>query len=108
MADQSEKAEKVIALNVKLTPVDHADQPVSVNYTTVGVAQGIVYLDFGFVEPRLLATVARAAQGGQPLPKNLEGKLVTRVAMGLDVLQRLHQQLGQVLSGLRGTKSGKS
>ena len=30
------------------------------------------------------------------------GALVARLAVGDDVLQNLHQQLGQVLQGLRG------
>ena len=41
------------------------------------------------------------------MPEKLEGKLVVRVAMGLDVLQRLDQQLQQVLVGLRGVKTAK-
>jgi hypothetical protein len=63
----------------------------------VGVAQGIAYLDFWFIEPTLLATLAKTAKDGQAAPKGLEGALVTRVAMSVDVLARLHQQIQQVL-----------
>lgn len=52
--------------------------------------------------------VARSARDGQTMPESLDGKLVARVAMGLDVLQRLQQQLGQVLMGLRGARGTKS
>ena len=48
--------------------------------------------------------VARSARDGQTMPESLDGKLVVRVAMGLDVVQRLHQQLQQVMVGLRGVK----
>ncbi|MGH7232420.1 MAG: hypothetical protein ACREJU_13840, partial [Nitrospiraceae bacterium] len=105
--DKTQKVEKTVALNVKLTPVNHSDQPVSANYTNVVVAQGIAYMDFGFIEPSSLGLVVRAAQNGQSIPKSVEGKLGVRVAMGLDVVQRLHQQLQQVLVGLRNAKSGK-
>ncbi len=97
----------MVALNVKLTPVNQSDQPVSANYTTVGVAQGIAYLDFGFLEPSALGALARSAREGKEVPKSLEGRLAVRVALPLDALMRLQQQLQQVLVGLRGPKGSK-
>ena len=90
-----------ISLNIRLIPRDHADQPVMANYSAVNVAQGIAYLDFGFIEPALLAAVARAAQENKPLPKEVQGRLASRVALPLDALLRLHQQLQQMLVGLQ-------
>ena len=103
-----ERNEKVVALNVKLTPVSQSDQPVSANYTTVGVAQGIAYVDFGFLEPSALGALARSVREGKEVPKSLDGKLVVRVALPLDVLQRLQQQLQQVVAGLRGAKGQRT
>jgi hypothetical protein len=34
----------------------------------------------------------------------IEGQLVARVAMGVDVLARLHQQIQQVMVGLRDAR----
>ena len=107
MPEPTDKTERVVSLNVKLTPVNHSDQPVSANYSTVGVAQGIAYLDFGFIEPAALGSVVRAAQEGTAVQKDLAGKLVVRVALPLDVLLRLQQQVGQVLAGLRSPGRGK-
>jgi hypothetical protein len=98
MAEPIEKP--VTAINVTLQPIDHSDQPVSANYSVIGVAQGIAYLDFGFLEPAQLAGVAQKIRGGPATPAELEGALVVRVAMGLDVVQRLQQQLQQVLVGV--------
>ena len=81
--------------------------PRATNYTNVGVAQGIAYLDFGFIEPSLLATIAKTAKDGQAAPKGLEGAIVTRVAMSVDVLARLHQQVQQVLVSMRDAQQGK-
>ena len=103
----SEDKDKTIALNVRLKPVEHSDQPHSANYTNVGVAQGIAYVDFGFIEPTLLAAIAKTAKDGQAAPKGLDGALVTRVAMGVDVLARLHQQIQQVLVSLRDARLPK-
>jgi hypothetical protein len=100
--------DQTIALNVRLKPSESSAHPRATNYTNVGVAQGIAYLDFGFIEPVLLAAVAKTAKDGQAAPKGLDGALVTRVAMGVDVLARLHQQIQQVLVGLRDTRQKKA
>ena len=55
----SDAKDQTIALNVRLKPSDPSAHPRATNYTNVGVAQGIAYLDFGFVEPALLAALAR-------------------------------------------------
>lgn len=64
-------------------------------------------MDFGFIEPALLGAIAKTAKDGQTAPKGLEGHLVTRVAMGVDVLARLHQQIQQVLVTMRDTRQKK-
>ena len=103
----SEDKDTTIALNVRLKPSEPSAHPRATNYTHVGVAQGIAYVDFGFIEPTLLAAIAKTAKDGQAAPKGLEGALVTRVAMGVDVLARLHQQIQQVLVSLRDTRQPK-
>jgi len=107
MPERTERNEKLVTLNVKLSPVGTSDQPVSANYTTVGVAQGIAYVDFGFIEPSALGTLARSAREGKEVPKSLDGRLAVRVALPLDALLRLQQQLQQVVAGLRGQRAAK-
>lgn len=99
-------------VTVRLRPVEQSDQPIMSNITTIAVAQGIAYLDFGFIEPALLAKVMMASQNGQTLSEQVEGKLVTRVSLGLDVLARLQGQMQQVFVSMRqaqrnGTKVEK-
>lgn len=89
-----------IALNVRLKPSDSSAHPRAANYTNVGMAQGMAYLDFGFIEPALLAAIAKTAKDGQAAPKGLDGHLVTRIAMDVGAMARLHQQLQQVLVGV--------
>jgi hypothetical protein len=91
-----------------LKPSEPSAHPRATNYTNVGVAQGIAYLDVGFIEPTVLAAIAKIAKDGQAAPKGLEGALVTRVAMGVDVLARLHQQIQQVLVSLRDARQPKA
>ena len=96
-----EVKDKVLALSVRLKSNDSSGHPRAANYTSVRVSQGIAYLDFGFIEPALLGAISKTAKDGQAAPKAIEGQLVTRVAMGTDVLVWLHQQLHHVLLGLR-------
>lgn len=103
----SEPKDTTIALNVRLKPSDSSAHPRASNYTNVGITQGIAYLDFGFIEPSLLAAIAKTAKDGQAAPKGLDGHLVTRVAMDVSALVRLHQQIQQVLVGLRAAEPGK-
>ncbi len=100
----NESKDTTIALNVRLKPSDSSAHPRAANYTNVGVAQGIAYLDFGFIEPALLAAIAKTAKDGQAAPKGLDGYLVTRVAMDLGALARLQQQIQQVLVGLQSAR----
>ena len=66
-----------------------------------------MYLDFGFVEPALLAALSRNAKAGQPIPTMVEGKLAVRVGLGYDALQNLYRQLDGVLRGLSSGIQGK-
>lgn len=100
--------EKILTLNVRLKPSESSAQPRATNYTNVGVAQGIAYVDFGFIEPTVLAAIAKTAKDGQAAPKGLDGTLVTRAAMGVDVLARLHQQIQHVLIELRDATQSRS
>lgn len=99
---------QTLTLKVRLKPSESSAHPRAANYTNVGVAQGIAYLDFGFIEPGLLAAIAKTAKDGQAAPKGLDGHLVTRVAMDLGALAGLQQQIQQVLIGLQTAKAGKS
>lgn len=100
-----DKNQKSAAVNVTLRGGEQASHPALANYTTVGVAQGLVYLDFGFLEPAMLAAATRAGQNGDGSSKTLEGRVTTRVAMPLDSFLRLHQQIKSVIGGLRGKRN---
>ncbi|MBH0204058.1 MAG: hypothetical protein HP496_17615 [Nitrospira sp.] len=100
----SEPKDPSTALKVRLTPSDASAHPRVVNYTTVGVAQGMAYLDCGFVEPTLLAAVAKSAKDGAAASKRLDGHLVARVAMDVNALAHLYRQIQQVLVGIQAAR----
>lgn len=89
------------SLGIRLVPVADSDQPVVANYSSINISPGMAFIDFGFLEPGMLAALPRVARSGGKLPERLNGKLAVRVALGYDALANLHQQLGQVLRGLQ-------
>jgi hypothetical protein len=103
----NETKDKVLALDVRLRSNDSSAHPRATNYTNVGVVQGIAYVDFGFIEPSVLGAIAKTAKNGQAAPTGIEGQVVTRVAMGVDVLARLHQQIQRVLMEFRNVARSK-
>ena len=103
---------KPAGMGIRLAPVGDSDQPVVANYTAVNLSPGMVFVDFGFLDPGMLAALPRVAKQGGKLPERLNGKLAVRVAMGYDAMANLHQQLGRVLAGLKdaaekGRKGGE-
>lgn len=103
----SEPKDAPIAFNVRLSPSDSSAHPRVTNYTNVGMAQGVAYIDFGFIEPALLAAVAKTAKNGPAAPKRLDGSMVARVGMDVLALVRLHKQIQQVLIGLQSAQKPK-
>ena len=57
----SEAKDQTIALNVRLKPSESSAHPRATNYTNVGVAEGIAYVDFGFIKPAMLAALVFVA-----------------------------------------------
>lgn len=100
-----QNGDKLLAVNVRLKSIGDADQPTLANYSHVSLAQGLAYVDFGFLEPGILGAVAQRAQKGETLPKQLEGTRTVRVALPIDAVIRLHQQLQQMIASLQPPKS---
>jgi len=97
--------DKAVAVNVRLQSNAEADQPTLANYSHASLAQGLAYIDFGFLEPSLIGAVAQRAQNGEAMPKQLVGSRAVRVALPLDAVIRLHQQLQQMVVSLQPAKS---
>jgi hypothetical protein len=94
-------APKSKGLGIRLMPVDNSDQPVLANYTALNVAPGMVFIDFGFLEPAMLSALPRVAKQGGKLPESINGRLAVRVALGIDTLRNLKQQLDGLLAAAK-------
>jgi len=101
---QSARRPKRIDLGINLVPAQQSDQPVLANFSLVNVAPGMAFIDFGFIEPRLLTALPNMALAGGKMPERIDGRLAVRVAIGFDAVQSLHQQLGRILTGLEAAR----
>ena len=93
--------EHQLQLGIRLQSVEGSDQPVFSNFAMVQGAPGMVFVDFGFLEPAALPSVIRAAQSGGKVPEAIGGKLSARVVLGLDSAVQLVNQLQQHLRSLQ-------
>jgi hypothetical protein len=101
-------ASRSMQMRLKLQANEHADQPVFSNFTTVQGAPGMVFVDFGFLEPGMLPGLAKIAQSGGKMPEQVNGRLACRVVLGVDAATQLVRQLEHQLRTLApqaGTRS---
>ena len=100
-ADATSNTAQRVQLGMRLQPLNNSDQPIFSNFTVVQGASGTVFVDFGFLEPSVLPALARQARSGGKLPESINGRLVCRVALGLDATAQLAQQLSQYLRSVQ-------
>ena len=97
-----------VSLPIRLTTGSQNHQPALSDYTFASVAQGLAYVDFGFVEPSLMGAMHQSVHQGKALPKHLEATLTTRVVLPLETLLRFQQQLAKVVMGLQRKPTAQS
>ena len=88
---------QTVSVAIRLQSVDHSEQPVFSNITTVQGGSGLVFIDFGFVEPQTMAILARLGQPGVNVPESIAGNLACRLALSLETTANLANQLNQLL-----------
>jgi len=86
-----------VTVAVRLQPVEHSQQPVFSNFTTVQAGTGVVFIDFGFREPQTIANLTRLGQPGVTVPEAIGGTLACRMALSIDTVANLANQLNQLL-----------
>ncbi|MCB1941126.1 MAG: hypothetical protein H6942_15350 [Candidatus Accumulibacter sp.] len=94
---EAAKPAQSVSVTVRLQPVEHSHQPIFSNFTTVQTGTGVVFVDFGFLEPQTMAHLARLGQPGVKIPEAIEGRLACRMALGLDTVANLANQLNHLL-----------
>ncbi len=102
-AEAPPEAGRRLQLGIRLQPADQAAQPLFSNFTALQGAPGLVFIDFGFLEPHVLASVLRLAQGAGEVPESVHGRLAARVVLSVDAALQLAQQLQGHLRSLQAS-----
>ncbi len=84
-------------IGIRILPGEHTGQPLYSNCATVNTGQGVVLVDFGFLDPQSLNALNRLVKSGEKLPDAVNVKLSSRMAISIDTAHHLSQQLNQLL-----------
>ncbi len=101
----AQTAAQSVSVAIRLQPVEHSQQPIFSNLATVQAGTGVVFIDFGFLEPQTMAHLARLGQPGVSVPDAIGGTLACRVVLSLDTVANLANQLNQLLRSATAAKA---
>ena len=86
-----------VQVGIRMQQGEHTGQPIYSNFTAVQSGQGVVLVDFGFVDPKAMQALARMTQSGEKVPETISARMSSRVAISVDAAANLHRQLSQLL-----------
>ncbi|MBL8496216.1 hypothetical protein ABF87_03390 [Nitrosomonas sp. JL21] len=93
--DLSESSTKRI--NIKMQPTEHTHQLMYSNLTHVQGEQGVVIIDFGFLDPQTINAVNQLARTGEKVPETINARMSCRMAISIEAATHLYQQLNQLM-----------
>jgi len=91
---------QAMQVNVRMQQGEHTGQPIYSNFTTVQGGQGVVMVDFGFLDPQTIQAINRMAQSGEKV-QTVHAKMSCRMALSPDAALQLARQLTQLLQSAR-------
>lgn len=84
-------------VNIRMQQGEHTGQPIYSNFTSVHGGQGVVMIDFGFLDPQTIDTLNRLARSGEKAPETVGARMSCRMAISIEAASNLTQQLNQLL-----------
>ena len=85
-------------VNIRMQQGEHTGQPLYANFTMVQAGQGVVIIDFGFLDPQTINAINRLAKSGEKVPETVGARMSCRMAISNDAANNLSQQLNQLMS----------
>ena len=83
-------------VNIRMQQGEHTGQPLYANFTSVQGGQGVVIIDFGFLDPQTINTLNRLARSGEKAPEAIGARMSCRMAISVEAANNLAQQLNQL------------
>lgn len=91
-------------VNIRMQEGEHSGQPLYSNFTTAHAGQGVIIVDFGFLDPQTISALNRMVRSGEKTPDSVNVKMSCRMAVSIDAANHLLQQLNQLLSNKEGSQ----
>ena len=85
-----------LQVSIRMQQGEHTGQPLYSNFTSVQGGQGVVIVDFGFLDPQTINTLNRLARSGEKAPEAVGARMSCRMAISVDAANNLAQQLNQL------------
>lgn len=97
-----------LQVNIKLQQGEQSSKPIYTNFTTAQYDQGMIVIDFGFFDPRLLQAFVNVPQVDNKPLGVIDAHLSRRIVLNQDAAIQLAQQLNQLFTRNRDTKEPQS
>ena len=98
---QPEKAENAsghaMQVNIRMQQGEHTGVPLYSNFVAVHPGQGVVMVDFGFLDPQTVSAINKLARSGEKVPETVGARMSCRMAISVEAARNLSQQLNQLL-----------
>ena len=88
---------QALQVGIRMQQGEHTGQPIYSNFTAVQGGQGVIFVDFGFLEPQAMQSLARLKQSGEKVPETIGARMACRMAISVDAAANLNKQLSQLL-----------
>ncbi len=88
---------QAMQVNVRMQQGEHTGQPLYSNFASVQGGQGIVMVDFGFLDPQTMQTLNRLVRSGEKVPDTIGARMSCRIALSIEAAHNLAHQLNQLL-----------
>lgn len=85
-----------LQVNIRMQSGEHTGQPIFSNLTSVQASQGVVMIDFGFIDPQTIQALSRLTQSNEKAPDTISAKMSCRMVVSVEAASQLAQQLGQL------------
>ena len=95
--NKTDSAEPAMKINIRMQQGEHTGQPLYSNFTSVQGGQGVVIVDFGFLDPQTINAVNRLAKSGEKVPDTVGARMSCRMAISIEAASNLAYQLNQLL-----------
>lgn len=94
---RDEAQPQALQVKISMQPGEHAGQPIYSNLTSAQGGQGVVLVDFGFLEPQTIHALNRMVASGEKMSGPINARMSCRMAISIDAANQLAQQLNLLL-----------